>query len=263
MADARAVEQAGFDGIWIGDTIGRRRLFPDPFAWLSVAAAATANIELGTAILQIPLRNPVELSKRLLSLHALAQGRFTLGAGAGSNEVDFAAVGVDFSQRFRLLTEYLATIRSLCNGERVGDADLTPWPGVIGGPRIVIGAWGSGIWVPRAARDYAGWMASGSRTGYQTMADGLKRYRDAGGKRAIVSTIDIDLTGTSGPLGQPLPNEESFSLVCKPEIAAERMQRVADLGYDDILLRTQDRSPENLAAIRALVPRHTGAPIDG
>ncbi len=252
MADAKLVEDTGFEGIWIGDTIGRREMFPDPLMWLALAGAATKHVELGTAVLQLPLRNPVELAKRLLTIHALTNGRYTLGAGAGSTEADFAAVGADYEGRFKTFKRDLATIRGLCNGEQVGDANLRPWTSTLGGPPIVIGAWANGVWIKRAVEEYAGWMASGYRTDFRTMEEGIKRYRDLGGKRAMVSTIDIDLTKPD----TPARDDERFTLLCTPKTAAERLQRVADLGYDDILLRTDDRSPANLAAIRALIPRH-------
>jgi alkanesulfonate monooxygenase SsuD/methylene tetrahydromethanopterin reductase-like flavin-dependent oxidoreductase (luciferase family) len=71
MTRATMIEEAGFDGIWIGDAIGRMRLTrPDPLMWLLPAAAATEHIEVGTAIFQVPLRNPVDLAVRLMTMHA-------------------------------------------------------------------------------------------------------------------------------------------------------------------------------------------------
>src|SRR4051794_4238238 len=94
-ARARLLEDLGFDGIWIGETIGRTTSArPDVLAWLLAAAAATERIELGTAILQLPLRHPVELAQRLLTMDALTGGRFVAGLGAGSTRADYAAVGV-------------------------------------------------------------------------------------------------------------------------------------------------------------------------
>src|ERR1051326_6434484 len=104
MARARAIEAAGFDGIWIGDGLsGIAR--PDPLMWLLVAAAATEQIEVGTSIYQVPLRNPVELAQRFLTLQALTEGRFSVGVGSGSGAAGYAAIGrpEDFDRRFRLL----------------------------------------------------------------------------------------------------------------------------------------------------------------
>ena len=63
MARAKAVEAAGFDGVWIGDGLGGASR-PDPLMWLLVAAAATERLEVGTSIYQVPLRHPVELAQR-------------------------------------------------------------------------------------------------------------------------------------------------------------------------------------------------------
>lgn len=256
MDRARLIERCGFDGIWFGDTIGRTTTArPDPLMWLLLAAAATRRLELGTAILQVPLRNPVELAMRLLTIHALTRGRFVAGLGAGSTRRDFEAVGADFEGRFRAFAQALPVIRRLCKGEQVGAANLNPWPEARGGPPIVIGSWESGIWVTRAAREYDGWMASG-RTTPRALREGIKRFRDAGGKRALVATVSIDLAKPNAPLDE----QANFNLDCGPESAAERLQMLADLGYDDVLLVRMDHTEadigeEQLLQIRSLVPR--------
>jgi alkanesulfonate monooxygenase SsuD/methylene tetrahydromethanopterin reductase-like flavin-dependent oxidoreductase (luciferase family) len=253
MSRARLIERLGFDGIWFGDSIGRSSTpRPDSLLWLAIAAAGTEHIEIGTAVLQVPLRHPVELAKRLFTIHGLAGGRFTAGLGAGSTKGDFEAVDVDYSQRFRLLSQALPTIRGLCRGEDVNGVNLAPWPDTRGGPPILIGAWESGSWVTRAAREYDGWQASG-RTTFRAMQEGIRRFRDAGGKRAMVVTVDIDLHAPHTPFDP----DEQFTLHCDPREAADRLQRLADLGFDDVgLVRydhtAADLSESDLAAIRAL-----------
>jgi alkanesulfonate monooxygenase SsuD/methylene tetrahydromethanopterin reductase-like flavin-dependent oxidoreductase (luciferase family) len=253
-ARARLIERVGFDGIWFGETIGRATSArPDVLAWLLVAALATERIELGTAILQLPLRHPVELAQRLMTMHLLSGGRFVAGLGAGSTRADYDAVGVDFDLRFRLFASGLKTVRRLCHGEQVGDANLYPWPNTVGGPPILIGAWESGIWVQRAARDYDGWQGSG-RTSLRALEEGIKRFRDAGGRRSMVVTVSVDL----GAPNTRLAEDEMFSLKCGPEEAAERLGRLDELGFDDVALvrmghTTADLPEEELVAIRALV----------
>src|SRR5262249_919215 len=63
----RRIEAAGFDSAWVFDSIGRGFLLPDPLVALSVAAAVTRTIELGTGVLQVPLRRAVELAHRVLT----------------------------------------------------------------------------------------------------------------------------------------------------------------------------------------------------
>ena len=261
MTRARMVEDAGLDGIWMGDGISPNMTRPDPLMWLLVACAATQKLEVGTSIFQVPLRNPVELAQRFLTLQALTRGRFTVGIGAGSTRSNHESVGTDFDQRFAKLKSDMDVIKRLCNGETVGTANLNPWPEVKGGPRFVVGAWYSGIWLKRAAQEYDGWMSSAGRTNLNTVADAIKRYRDLGGKRAMVSTCAVDLTA---PTTEPKA-DESFHLRCEPAEASRRLRILADLGYDDILLVKADhtrRAPlyepdytaEDLAAIRKLLP---------
>lgn len=239
---ARAMEKEGFAGIWLGDSFTPGMTRPDPLMWLLSAAAATERIEVGTSILIVPLRDPVELAQRFLTLQALTRGRFTVGVGSGSTRNNYEALGRDFEGRFRKLDSDLKTIRALCNGETVGSAFLNPWPSVQGGPPIVIGAWHSGIWLERAVKSYDGWMCSAGRTNFRTMKEAIKRYRDLGGKRAIISSCMVDLTAPNSTLG----DEDSFHLRCGPEEASERLHRVAELGFDDILLVKIDHERSRL-----------------
>jgi alkanesulfonate monooxygenase SsuD/methylene tetrahydromethanopterin reductase-like flavin-dependent oxidoreductase (luciferase family) len=274
MTRARAIEDTGFDGIWIGDTISRMRLTrPDPMLWLLPAAAATDRIEVGTAILQVPLRNPIDLAQRLLTMHAQTRGRFIAGVGSGSTQEDFDACGVDYEQRFRILSDSLSIIRRLLNGEKVGTADLNPWPSALGGPPMLVGAWASGKWLKRCADEFDGWIASGGRTNLATLRDGIKRYRDIGGGRAIVATVPVDLTAET----TRLEDDQPFNLRCDPGEASARLHRLAELGFDDVLLyrvrsaKEQAESPgrshyeadydaKSLAQIRALLPPHRPTP---
>ncbi len=251
MARARAIEAAGFDGIWLGESMSRGNPSVDTLSVLAIAAAATSRVELGSAVLQVPLRRPAELANRLLTLHALSGGRFVAGLGAGSTQADFDACGVDYASRFKLFAAALPEIRRLCNGEQVGAANLRPWPSVAGGPPMLIGAWVSGIWVKRAAQNYDGWIASGRHNNrFRTLAEGLKVYRDNGGKRALIATVSVDLQAPT----KPLTDDEPFNLRCGAKEASARLHQLAEIGIDDVLLVMRGaQSEEELLAIRALI----------
>jgi alkanesulfonate monooxygenase SsuD/methylene tetrahydromethanopterin reductase-like flavin-dependent oxidoreductase (luciferase family) len=257
MARARMLEEIGFDGIWMGDTVGRFDFAGlDTLQWLTVAAAGTTRIELGTAVLQLPLRPPVELAQRLMTLQAVSGGRFVAGLGSGSTAKDFEAVGVDFADRFRLLREDASKIKRLLAGETVDGTSINPWPNVRGGPPLVMGAWGSGRWVQRAAQEYDGWMASGMRAGVNTLRAGIKMYREAGGTgRTLVATVNVNLKANEpfDPIGR-------FHLNCPPEEARERLAHLAELGFDDVLCSRLNYSDEDwpeadLRTLRSLLPR--------
>ena len=264
MERARAIEAAGFDGIWMGDAIGGPKR-PDPLMWLLVQAAAAPTLEVGTCILIVPLREPIALAQSLLTLHALTRGRFTVGVGTGGPQptaYELVGRGEEWPRRFTIMTQVLDRMRQVFDGELSGPRGITPWPSVVGGPPILIGAYASGIWVRRAARKYDGWVASAGRTDARTLAEGIKRFRDAGGRRAVVCSVFFDLVGPRVPLADDRP----FQIQCGPEEAAERLAYLAEIGFDDVILpkRQQglayyepDITAEELHTLRSLVPKDT------
>ena len=85
------------------DSFGRGRPTLDPIVLMSVIAAVTKRIEIGTCVLQVPVRHPVELAHRIEALHALTGDRLMLGLGCGSTKADFDLVGEDYDARFKTL----------------------------------------------------------------------------------------------------------------------------------------------------------------
>jgi alkanesulfonate monooxygenase SsuD/methylene tetrahydromethanopterin reductase-like flavin-dependent oxidoreductase (luciferase family) len=124
-------------------------------------------------------------------------------------------------------------------------------------PPIVVGAWASGRWVERAAKEYDGWMASGLNTSYNALAEGINRYREAGGTgRTLVATVNVNLKAQS----EPFDPDKSFNLNCTPQEAAERLAKVAEMGFDDVLCSrlnySEDDWPDaDLRELRSLLPR--------
>ena len=110
---ARLVERLGFASLWCFDAISRGFMLPDPLIAVSVAAAVTEHLTVGTCVLQVPLRRPAELAQRILTAHLICGGRFLLGVGAGSTKGDFDAVGVDFITRMQALADALAVMLRL------------------------------------------------------------------------------------------------------------------------------------------------------
>jgi alkanesulfonate monooxygenase SsuD/methylene tetrahydromethanopterin reductase-like flavin-dependent oxidoreductase (luciferase family) len=61
----------------------------------------------------LPYRNPFITAKAAATEHTLSGGRLILGVGAGYQEGEFAALGVDFRQRGALCDEALVPIRQI------------------------------------------------------------------------------------------------------------------------------------------------------
>src|ERR1043166_2564196 len=116
---ARTVEEKGFHGLWVTDSFGRGRPTLDPVVAMTVIATVTKRIEIGTCVLQVPVRHPVELAHRIQSLHALTGDRLMLGLGSGSTQADFDLVGEDYTQRVKSLMPALDTMKPAWRGERL------------------------------------------------------------------------------------------------------------------------------------------------
>ncbi len=247
---ARA-EALGFAGVWVTDALGRARPTLDPLALLATVAGVTRTVELGTCVVQVPLRHPVEHAHRAQSVHLLSGGRLRFGVGSGSTKADFDAVQQDYDARFKTLPAHMEVMRRVWAGEGVYGPRLPLWPGTEGGPPVLLGAWRSRRWIDYAVRHCQGWIASGINSAFEDLETGVRMYRAAGGTRAVLANVFVDLRPE--PALDPLAAHAKVSLVCPPAEARERLRRIAALGFDDVLLVCPFDAPDQLEAIRALL----------
>lgn len=248
------IEALGFSGIWVGDAMGRGEATLDPMLALATLCAVTNRIELGISVLQTPIRQAAELAHRAQTLNVLAQGRFRFGVGAGSTRSDFDFVGASFENRFAALRESIDVMRRTWRGEPQNGVALTPWR-CNGAPPILLGAWRSPRWISYAAQSCDGWIASGLFSKWADLEAGIGAYRKAGGTRAILTNVPIDL--------RPRPEYADhwaevaqISLACPIGIARERLKKIERLGFDDVVLVPPDESAEHLEMARELLAAH-------
>src|SRR3954469_4345669 len=78
--------------------------FHEPFVLFGYLAAITA-LELVTGIIILPQRQTALVAKQAAEVDLLANGRFRLGVGLGWNQVEYDALGKDFSDRGRRSVE--------------------------------------------------------------------------------------------------------------------------------------------------------------
>jgi alkanesulfonate monooxygenase SsuD/methylene tetrahydromethanopterin reductase-like flavin-dependent oxidoreductase (luciferase family) len=235
MADyARRIEASGFPGIWVGDSVGRGRPTLDPLTALAALAAVTERVELGIGVLQVSLRNPIELAHRVQSVQALSGGRLRLGVGSGSTRADFELLGGDYDHRFRTLRNSLEIMHRAWRGEPVNGGILSPWPGCEGGPPILMGAWRSPRWISYAAKECQGWTPSGRFSSWEDLEAGMRIYRDAGGTNAVLANVAVDFADRPESAG--LAEATNVALVCPPDEARRRLKRMEQLGFDEVLL---------------------------
>src|SRR5256712_6786458 len=80
LAIAERAEAAGFDSVWIGDSLIARPRH-EPLTLLAAVAARTRRVRLGTGVLLPALRNPVVLAHVVGTLDRVAEGRGILRGG--------------------------------------------------------------------------------------------------------------------------------------------------------------------------------------
>jgi alkanesulfonate monooxygenase SsuD/methylene tetrahydromethanopterin reductase-like flavin-dependent oxidoreductase (luciferase family) len=111
-------EELGFHGAWAQEeSVGEHGAL-EPLALLSHAAACTARLRLGVAVLLTALRSPVPLARTLATIDHLSQGRLEVGVGLGAPSPFDAAFGLRRGERVARFTEGLEIVRRLWTEER-------------------------------------------------------------------------------------------------------------------------------------------------
>lgn len=170
-----AVERLPIDSVWQGGHLLPPSATGEAVTRLALMTAWTERVRVGTAVLLLPLYQPVVVAKQLADLDSRSGGRLTVGVGVGGEfSKEFEAVGVPIGERGRRTDEGMQILRALWQGGPVShhgqffdfdDLELRPVcpPGADGsqmqkgGPPLVV----SGRKEPamrRAARLGDGWM---------------------------------------------------------------------------------------------------------
>ncbi|MEM9607596.1 MAG: TIGR03619 family F420-dependent LLM class oxidoreductase, partial [Actinomycetota bacterium] len=170
----------------------------DQIVGLSMAAAVTERLRLGTAVTLLPQHDPIWLAKQLASLDHLSGGRVVLGIGFGWNREQTEQHGARFAERRTLTRDHLAIMRSLWTDEEaahVGELrSLAPsWahpkPAQPGGPPVLLG----GGWGPKlfdAIVEYGdGWMPISARSSIVGRPETRPQRLEAAGREPDASSV--------------------------------------------------------------------------
>jgi probable F420-dependent oxidoreductase len=208
---AQAAEAAGFDCFYVPEHthIPVRRDSPhprtgtdelpddrymrtlDPWVSLSMAAAVTSTIRLGTAVALPAEHDPITLAKTIASLDHLSGGRVVLGAGFGWNTDELTDHGVPAGRRRTVLREYLEAMQALWSqeeatygGEYVRFAASWAWPKPVQQPRVpvIVGAGGTEKTFAWIARSGDGWLTTPGETELEAKVAMLREAWQAAGR---------------------------------------------------------------------------------
>ncbi len=276
VAQAQLCERLGYHSVWGNDHIttqeyvrgkypGQTPNFYEPLITLAMCAQATERLKIGTALLVMPMREPVYLAKQAATLDQLSGGRFILGVGLGAYREEFIAM----SQRLRearrgdMLDEAIDAFLKLTTEETASfkgefyefkDIEMLPkprqdpFPLYIGGHNLPT--------VERAARHGQGWLPGWRpfdelQARIQTLKDRceeLGRPRDAVdvapqfsmllaktdaaaeaqymASGLVAHRISLNYTGRN------LDHQVTANLVGSPATVIEKVQKLKEMGVN-------------------------------
>jgi G6PDH family F420-dependent oxidoreductase len=277
LAQARAAEEAGFQGLWISDHYHpwNDEQGQSPFVWAVIGALAEAtSLPVTTAVTCPTLRiHPAVVAQAAATAAVMLPDRFNLGVGSGE-ALNEQVLGDDWPEadaRLEMLEEAIAVMRELWSGDvvnrqgkhyRVRHARIYTLPERP--PPILVSGFG-----PKAV-DLAARVGDGFVT-TSPDSESIERFREGGGRGSPVHAgakvcygddeAEARRTahrlwpndGLPGELAQILPTPEHFeqatelvteemiaeTVPCGPELERhlESIQRYADAGVDELYIQ--------------------------
>jgi alkanesulfonate monooxygenase SsuD/methylene tetrahydromethanopterin reductase-like flavin-dependent oxidoreductase (luciferase family) len=114
-------DELGYDYAWVAEHhfSNEYGIMPDVFVYAAYLAALTKRIKIGTAVVTLPLANPLRVAENTAFVDVLSNGRFALGLGSGYRKYEFDGFGVDFEARRDIQEEALPLLLDLFHRKRV------------------------------------------------------------------------------------------------------------------------------------------------
>ena len=126
----RHAERVGFDSAWIAQHHFHEQEggLPSPLVFLAHVAAQTDRIRLGTAIITLPMENPLRVAEDAAVLDLLTDGRLEVGFGSGGTPTSFLPFGLTSEQRGAVFADHLHLIHSAWRGDTLSHPDNHLYP---------------------------------------------------------------------------------------------------------------------------------------
>jgi probable F420-dependent oxidoreductase len=256
---AAALEARGFESLWLPEHSHipvRHSPWPggaelpasyydvyDPIVALALAAENTTTLRLGTAVLIMPQRDPIQLAKSLATIDVVSGGRLEVGIGGGWNLEEMRNHGTDPSRRFRRMREGAEAMVAIWtqdaaeyHGELVDFDPIQAWPKPVQRPhpRIHVGGAAPSA-LQRVVRYGDGWIPMTGR-GEGELIDHVRELR----RLAAAAGRDPDALEVT---------------VCGAPRDPEALDGYVDAGVDRVLFVLPSKSrDEMLSRLDGLAP---------
>jgi probable F420-dependent oxidoreductase len=251
----KALEERGFESVWAPEhshiPVSRKTPFPaggdlpkkyydamDPFVTLSMAAAATKTLKVGTGVCLVAQRDPIQTAKLVASIDTVSGGRFLFGIGNGWNQDEMENHGTPFKERHKMAREKVEAMKAIWtqskaeyHGEFVNFDPMMTWPKPVQKPHPPVIVGGAFPYSARRAIRYGdGWIPQASRGAYSEIADMIPEFR----KMATEAGRDpksIEIT------------------VWFPKKDADLMKRYQDLGVSRVVFNTESEKADTVLPV--------------
>ncbi|MEV0788808.1 LLM class flavin-dependent oxidoreductase [Kribbella sp. NPDC050459] len=235
----RRAEEYGFDHAWTYDHLTWSGLQDSPWygttPTLTAAALATETIGLGTFVTSPNFRHPLALTRDILAIDDVSDGRLLCGIGAGGSLDATIQGGPDRTPRQRqdryeefvnLLDTLLTTDGVDFKGEYFETRNARTLPGCVQQPRVPFILAGNGPRSVRFAAEHGdGWMTTGGA------ADDLDSWFTS--VADLSHRLDDLLEGRH--LDRYLSLDSKVYALSSPSAFEDAAGRAAALGFTDVI----------------------------
>ena len=286
---ARRCEELGIGSLWLYDHLYAPGLptLPSLEAWTLATAllSATDRLRVGHLVLCNQFRDPVVLAKMVTTLDQISAGRLQLGIGSGSIEDEHRRAGLpwgSFAERSERLAETCEILRQAFTqgtvdfrGAHHTVRDMPIVPGAVQQPHppIIVGGVGERYTLPLVARYADVWNIPTYALGELEHKIAVLRSLCADiGRDPRSIRLSVEVVMALAPDDASLPAvralaEKRFGdpgfglreggLVGTPAAIVERLLELRALGFDQVVLFTQDRASDQTLELLAseVLPR--------
>jgi probable F420-dependent oxidoreductase len=274
---AQRAESLGFRDLWVTENTLDHVFCFDPMVILSYAAALTARIRLGVAVVVLPVHSPIHLAHQVASLDYVSQGRAILGVGLGRDH-HYVAFQVPKERRVRRFREGVSLIKALWTeptvdfqGEifRLEGGTMAPKPVQRPHPPIWLGGAHPAA-LRRAVALADGWMGAGGSTtaSFARSVPLLRAALEAAGRDPATFTISkrVFLSVHERPevaraevhrwfteVYHNPDGAETAGVHGTPAQVRQQLEELVAMGATHLLLNPVCRHVEQLEALAAVV----------
>jgi probable F420-dependent oxidoreductase len=123
-------EELGYADVWVSDhlAVPTGAAYPpsayvfEPLTTMSWIAAHTKRVGIGTTVLVLPMRHPLNVAKSIATIDQFSGGRVILGVAAGWLEAEFDALGVPFHERGARTDEAITMLRKFWTTDHITES---------------------------------------------------------------------------------------------------------------------------------------------